>query len=99
MSEPWEDRLNVIDLLLDQAERSIAAMRLRSSQQEAQIRRFARLVPPLAQNISNHDAIMARLAEMVANHDVRLAALEAIVARLDRLIDRVFKEGTNGPTP
>ena len=56
---------------------------------EAQLRRLAAIVAPLAETVNQHDARMAVLEAIVVR-------LDATVERLDRLIAEVFRERTNG---
>lgn len=63
---------------------------------DAQLRRLAAIVAPLAETVNQHDARMARFDAMHADHQARMAVLEAIVVRLDRLIAEVFRERANG---
>jgi len=56
---------------------------------EAQLRRLAAIVAPLAETVNEHDARMAVLEAIVVR-------LDATVARLDRLIAEVFRERHNG---
>ncbi len=56
---------------------------------DAQLRRLAAIVAPLAETVNQHDA-------RIAEHYVRLARLDAIIERLDRLIARVFRDEDNG---
>ncbi len=56
---------------------------------EAQLRRLAAIVAPLAETVNQHDARMAVLEAIVVR-------LDATVARLDRLIAEVFRERHNG---
>jgi uncharacterized coiled-coil protein SlyX len=77
---------------------------------EAQLRRLAAIVAPLAETVNQHDARMAVLEAIVIRLDATIARLDAtlaqqaerltqhdaIVARLDRLIAEVFRERQNG---
>jgi ABC-type transporter Mla subunit MlaD len=70
---------------------------------EAQLRRLAAIVAPLAETVNQHDARMAVLEAIVIRLDAtlaqqaeRLTQHDAIVARLDRLIAEVFRERQNG---
>jgi len=56
---------------------------------EAQLRRLATIVAPLAETVNQHDTRMAVLEAIVVR-------LDAAVERLDRLIAEVFREHPNG---
>ena len=92
MPEPWEARVDDIDLLLAMAERSVEALVALSAQHDTQVRRLARLMPPLAHTVQDHEAILVRMEAFITAQREINVSLQATIARLDRLMARVFRD-------
>ena len=77
---------------------------------EAQLRRLAALVAPLAETVNQHDARLSRLDILIVQHTDRMTHLETLLqnqetinqgvqttlARIETLLARMIPQGENG---